>query len=172
MGGVRTQSRYNRVVRSRSVKVAAAYAKSETMIVYELVCAQQHRFEGWFASTADFDRQRADAMLSCPVCGDVNVEKLPSARIGGFAAAEKPQANEQPVASAQAAPSGLAQFIDAIIANTDDVGRRFVEEARRMHYDEAPKRAIRGLATADETRELLDEGIAVLPLPLRREDLN
>lgn len=106
------------------------------------------------------------------MCGDANVEKLPSARIGGFAAAEKPQANEQPVASAQAAPSGLAQFIDAIIANTDDVGRRFVEEARRMHYDEAPKRAIRGLATADETRELLDEGIAVLPLPLRREDLN
>ncbi|HEY8507560.1 MAG: DUF1178 family protein [Burkholderiales bacterium] len=142
------------------------------MIVYELVCTQQHRFEGWFASAEDFERQRKCGMLSCPVCADPDIAKLPSARIGGFA---QPEPSEQQ----QAAPSALefhkqvAQLLEAIIANTDDVGRRFAEEARRIHYEEAPRRPIRGVATLSETRELIEEGIAVLPLPIPpREEMN
>ncbi|HLU76568.1 MAG TPA: DUF1178 family protein [Burkholderiales bacterium] len=141
------------------------------MIVYELVCPHQHRFEGWFGSIADFENQRTGGLLSCPVCGDPGVEKLPSARIGGFAAEEAKEGTAVPSAAVSAQDT-LAQLLETIMANTDDVGRQFPEEARRIHYEEAPRRAIRGIATVEETRELLDEGIDVLPLPRRREDLN
>ena len=143
--------------------------KRFSMIVYELFCTHQHRFEAWFASMEDYEKQRTGGLLSCPICGDPGVEKLPSARIGGFATPEKQPAVADTPAST---PSGLVQLIETIIANTDDVGQQFAEEARRIHYQEAPQRAIRGIATVHETRELLEEGIAVLPLPLRREDLN
>lgn len=138
------------------------------MIVFELACTRQHRFEGWFASAEDFDRQCQEGLLSCPVCADPKIEKLPSARIGGFAA-PAPAATE-PAAEVNARMR-LSELRDAIIAHTEDVGRRFPEEARRMHYDEAPKRAIRGTATSNETQELIEEGIDVLPLP-GRDDLN
>ena len=141
------------------------------MIVFELVCTHQHRFEGWFASAEDFDRQCQKGLLSCPVCADPKIEKLPSARIGGFATMTP--ANNEPAASKPDARPRLSELRDAIIAHTEDVGQRFAEEARRMHYDETPKRAIRGVATTTETQELIEEGIDVLPLPiLRREDLN
>jgi hypothetical protein len=136
------------------------------MIVFELVCTHEHRFEGWFASTEDFDRQCQRGLLSCPVCADPKIEKLPSARIGGFAAATS--AADMPNARMR-----LSELRNAIIAHTEDVGPRFTEEARRMHYDETPKRAIRGVATTTETQELIEEGIDVFPLPIsRREDLN
>ena len=141
------------------------------MIVFELVCTHEHRFEGWFASAEDFDRQCRKGLLSCPVCADPKIEKLPSARIGGFAAAT-PAATES-AASMPNARMRLSELRNAIIAHTEDVGQRFTEEARRMHYDETPKRAIRGVATTTETQELIEEGIDVFPLPIsRREDLN
>ena len=139
------------------------------MIVYELFCTEQHRFEGWFASADDYERQRGDALLTCPVCGDAGIEKLPAAKIGGFAE-EAPKRAES---RTQVAPP-LAAVLQKIMAQTEDVGRQFPEEARRIHYEEAPKRAIRGVATAEETAALLEEGIDVLPLPgvRRSEDLN
>lgn len=145
------------------------------MIVFDLVCAHEHRFEGWFASADDFEQQRKDGLLSCPVCADGVIEKLPSARIGGFA-------EPAPAAGAVSKPAtgdvaersmNLARLLEVVLTHTEDVGEQFAEEARRMHYAEAPERAIRGVATRDETEALLDEGIPVLPLPLpRREDLN
>lgn len=141
------------------------------MIVFELACARQHRFEGWFASAEDFDRQSRDGLLSCPMCADREIEKRPSARIGGFAV---PQAPATAPAQAAAPSAGeLIRMLDEILARTEDVGTRFAEEARRIHYEEVHARPIRGVATRDETEALLEEGIGVLPLPVPpREDWN
>ncbi|HZT63266.1 MAG TPA: DUF1178 family protein [Burkholderiales bacterium] len=136
------------------------------MIVFELICADRHRFEGWFASAGDFEGQKGRGLLSCPVCGASKVEKLLTAKIG------RPEA-EAPAAQmpAPAQAPNLNEMIDAILLNTENVGRNFPSEARRIHRKEARQRSIRGIATGEETRDLLEEGIAVTPLPIPpRED--
>ena len=135
------------------------------MIVFELVCPDRHRFEGWFASAGDFESQKAHGLLSCPVCSDSSIEKLLTAKIG------KPEAELQensalPAAPAAARPRNLNELIEYVLLNTENVGKEFPSEARRIHYKEIPQRSIRGLATGEETQELLEEGIAVLPLPI------
>jgi hypothetical protein len=139
------------------------------MIVYELICAEEHRFEGWFASSEAFERQRESALLACPICSSAAVERLPSARIrrGSQAAAEAalPATTERDVA-APGATVTLASFIDHVLRNTEDVGGRFAEEARRIHYEEAPRRGIRGTASREDAEALADEGIAVFSLPI------
>jgi len=133
------------------------------MIVFDLRCGQGHGFEGWFDSGEAFDRQLGDGLVRCPVCETPEVTRLPSARVsvrkGGEASA--------PVATQAAAglpPDLLAKLREAV-RRTEDVGRRFSEEARKIHYEEVPHRAIRGEATADEARELADEGIDFAPIP-------
>ena len=139
------------------------------MIVFELICAHRHRFEGWFASADHFVGQKARGLLSCPVCSDSRIEKLLTAKIGRPDAEPSPEV-AQPVAPA-ARPAGLHEMIDAILLNTENVGRNFPTEARRIHRKEARQRSIRGIATGEETRDLLEEGIAVMPLPIPpRED--
>ena len=138
------------------------------MIVFELICRDRHRFEGWFASAEDFDGQKARGLLSCPACGGSHVEKLLTAKIGRPEATPQEQAQPPVPAPTQAK---LREMIDAILLSTEDVGKEFPAEARRIHRKEARERSIRGVATGDETRELLDEGIAVMPLPIPpRED--
>lgn len=138
------------------------------MIVFELICADRHRFEGWFASAEDFEGQKARGLLSCPVCSDSSIEKLLTAKIGRHEA-EAPQRAQAPAAVAQ--PHNLQEMIDVILLNTENVGRDFPSEARRIHRKEARERSIRGIATREETRDLLEEGIAVMPLPIPpRED--
>jgi hypothetical protein len=142
------------------------------MIVYELICVEEHRFEGWFASAEAFAHQRESGLLACPVCSSPAVEKLPSARIrrGAQPAPEAPQTS--PPAATQQAPVAnrstmtLASFIDRVLQSTEDVGARFPEEARKIHYEEAPRRGIRGVASREEAEALADEGIAVFPLPV------
>jgi hypothetical protein len=137
------------------------------VIVFELLCADRHRFEGWFASAEVFDGQKARGLLSCPVCGGSRIEKLLTAKIGR-ADAEAPT-SARPPATAQ--PRSLNSVIDHILLNTENVGREFSEEARRIHRKQARERNIRGVATGEETRDLLEEGIAVMPLPIPpRED--
>lgn len=138
------------------------------MIVFELICADRHRFEGWFASADDFEGQKARGMLSCPVCSDCKIEKLLTAKIGRPEA--DASAGTQP--PAPAAPfRKLHEMIDYILLNTENVGRDFPSEARRIHRKETRERSIRGIATGEETRDLLEEGIAVMPLPVPpRED--
>lgn len=140
------------------------------MIVFELICNDAHRFEGWFASAEEYERQEAASLLLCPVCASSGVRKLPSAKIRKPAAApasEPPKAAPTPAGPGEGAKAiALAAFLEHVLANTDDVGRRFPEEARKIHYEEVPRRAIRGIATRDETRDLADEGIPVLPLPI------
>ncbi|MCC6472306.1 MAG: DUF1178 family protein [Burkholderiales bacterium] len=150
------------------------------MIVFELVCPKHHRFEGWFASAEDFGSQKRSGLLCCPTCGATQIEKLPMARIGrqeaGPAApapaSERPAENPGPRPAAVAfTPEKLNRLIDYLLANTDNVGPDFAAEARRIHNEEAPRRDIRGTASKEETEQLLEEGIPVLPLPIpRRED--
>lgn len=135
------------------------------MKVFNLSCDNEHPFEGWFASADDFDRQQEARLVECPVCGSHAVRKLLSApRINKGTPA--PQ-DKQPVAMPNdaAMQTMLLQMARHIQANSEDVGERFPEEARRIHYQEAPKRSIRGLASPSEAAGLADEGIEVMPVP-------
>jgi hypothetical protein len=135
------------------------------MIVFELVCPDRHRFEGWFASAGDFESQKAHGLLSCPVCSDSSIEKLLTAKIGK-PEAEPHKKNTLPAAPQAVQPRNLNELIEYVLLNTENVGKEFPSEARRIHYKEIPQRSIRGLATGEQTQELLEEGIAVLPLPI------
>jgi len=139
------------------------------MIVFELICHDRHRFEGWFSSAGDFDNQKSRGLLSCPVCSDSGIEKLLTAKIGKPEV--EPAAEKASAAKPAAPPRSLHEIIDYILLNTENVGEAFPAEARRIHRKEAPERSIRGVATGEETQELLEEGIAVMPLPVpQRKD--
>lgn len=145
------------------------------MIVFDLLCGAGHRFEGWFGSRREFAAQRKRGLLSCPSCGSASIERVPSAtRISTRSApatdpaaqAVKPGpevAGRDPLAIAQILYSRL---LDEVLSKTEDVGAEFPAEARRIHYDEAPPRAIRGQASQEEHDALVDEGIPVARLPL------
>lgn len=144
------------------------------MKVLDLQCAQGHAFEGWFASEEDFVAQQARALVCCPLCGNADVlKKLSAPRLNLLSNRSAPK-QEEPSSTAVAlakpqAPEQMAAWLEMsrkLVANTTDVGDRFAEEARKIHYGEVPEHAIRGQATVQETRELIDEGIAVLPLLL------
>lgn len=140
------------------------------MIVVDLICAQEHRFEGWFASAEAFASQRESLMVCCPQCGTHDVRRLPSAphvsRSSDIVA---------PAAASTDPTSVLNMLMDALhktLLHSEDVGQAFTVEVRKIHYGDAEARAIKGLATAEETRKLLDEGINVLSLPIAKEDLH
>lgn len=147
------------------------------MKVLNLGCAQAHVFEGWFGSEAEFQDQLAHGLIDCPFCGDKAVHKLPSAprlnlgsgRDGKDEGGVVAQADVARPTPAAAVPGELqAAFmreLREVVAKAEDVGEQFASEARRIHHGETPQRHIRGQATVAETVELLEEGIAVLPLP-------
>ena len=134
------------------------------MKVLNLRCAQDHRFEGWFASDEDEANQRERGLLACPLCDDREVQRLPSAPRLNLGAAPPAETLALP------APGDLqAQWLRAVrrlMERTEDVGERFADEARRIHYGEVPQRGIRGQASRDETEALRDEGIEVMALPV------
>ncbi len=136
------------------------------MKVLDLQCSHRHTFEGWFDSEDDFQDQLGRGLLECPLCGDTGVSKMLSAPRLNLGASQ-PQPRQEvlttPDVSMQAA---WLKMVRHVLANTEDVGERFPEEARRMHYGETEERGIRGQASARETEALLEEGIGVLPLPL------
>jgi hypothetical protein len=145
------------------------------MKVLDLQCAHQHTFEGWFGSEDDFQSQLARGLVECPLCGSSDILKKPSAPRLNFGAVQVSSKTElAPVdepSHAAAPPSPGAQvawmkMVRHVIANTEDVGSQFAEEARKIHYGERKERNIRGEATVEETEALLDEGIDVLPLPI------
>jgi hypothetical protein len=147
------------------------------MIVYDLVCAQEHRFEGWFGSAEDFTRQRGDALIRCPMCDDAEIERRPSANIQvGRAPVPAPEAPSLVAERKDAVANSDAQalkLIRRLIAETENVGRAFPEEVRKIHYEEAPKRGIRGQATHEEADSLREEGIEFMSLPgFLTRDLN
>ena len=143
------------------------------MKVLNLRCHQDHAFEGWFASETDFQDQAARGVVECPLCGSPQVNRLPSAPRLNLSGARAPTAAvAEAVPPADATPDRASlqalwlQAVGQVIKNTEDVGERFPEEARRIHYGESPNRGIRGQASPAQRAELADEGIEVMPLPM------
>ena len=153
------------------------------MKVLDLRCGAGHSFEGWFASEDDYGSQRERCLLDCPICGNADVVRLPSAPRLNLSGARAPATEvARPTAPSAAVPvvapvstelalHGVAtqRFVEAVatlLRNTEDVGTRFAEEARRIHYGECDAKAIRGQTTPAEREALADEGIEVLTLPV------
>ncbi|HJV81747.1 DUF1178 family protein [Noviherbaspirillum sp.] len=131
------------------------------MKVYNLSCEHDHRFEGWFSSEGDFSAQLGKGLIQCPVCESHGIRKLPSAPRLNLSASQAPQTDVSTQIQAE-----VIEMMRKIVANSEDVGERFAEEARRIHYNEAPERAIRGTASKSECTALAEEGIEVMSLPV------
>ena len=144
------------------------------MVIYDLCCADGHKFEGWFKQPEDFNDQQESSLLTCPVCGSLDIKKLPTASHIKTGAARS-SANK----SLKLEIHNDALLIEAmqnlrahIDKNFVNVGAQFSEEARKMHYGESEEKQIRGTATPDEVRALADEGIDAFPLPVMGIDKN
>jgi hypothetical protein len=148
------------------------------MKVLNLRCTHDHRFEGWFGSDADYVAQGERGLLTCPMCNDTTISRLPSAP---HLNVSRPQPNRalQPGRPGDRAGSETvamgtqvrmqAQWLRAVremLNSTEDVGDRFPDEARRIHYGETPERGIRGRASREDAQALRDEGIEVVAVPL------
>lgn len=145
------------------------------MIVFDLLCSEGHRFEGWFGSSREFASQRRRGLISCPSCSSSSVERVPSAtRFSTRSEAKdlpQPQANPQDPQLAGRDPLAMAQvlysrMLDEVLTKTENVGTDFPVEARRIYYEQAPARPIRGEASQEEHDALVDEGIPVARFPL------
>lgn len=145
------------------------------MKVFNLACEHDHRFEGWFGSAEAYDEQAGRGFVECPVCASRSIRKLPSAPRLNLSSNQEPahpaaRTDRGQVAAAMPTPQQLqAMWIKMarhLAESTEDVGERFAEEARRIHYREAPERGIRGVASAEQRAELEDEGIEVFTFPL------
>ena len=131
------------------------------MIRYDLICASDHEFEGWFSSSADYDEQEQSGLLCCAICGTSSVEKAIMAP--AVKTARKSEARAKQAAKAMSAMA--AKIRTEIGKNCENVGANFAEEARAIHYGEKPERGIYGSTTAEESESLKEEGIAAHPLP-------
>ena len=146
------------------------------MIVFDIQCGKGHVFEGWFADSASFDAQVEAGDVACPICGDTKVEKAlmaPSVavapRAGRATAAESPDTTAVALARQKDETRRIMAMARAVKAhvekNFENVGPRFANEARKIHYGDAQKRNIHGVATPVESRELREEGIEFGELP-------
>ncbi|MBX3667946.1 MAG: DUF1178 family protein [Rhodocyclaceae bacterium] len=148
------------------------------MVVVNLVCSHGHAFEGWFRSSGEAKDQVLHKLVSCPLCGDPDITQKPSApHVARKSTTAREAAPAREAAAAVPGPAQpereLWQALRKMLSGAENVGERFADEARRIHYDEAPRRRIRGKASRDQALELLEEGIPVLPLPVvPDEDLN
>ena len=163
------------------------------MIRYPLVCDRSHEFEIWFRNSADYDKQSKRGLVSCPICGATKVEKAlmtPALGRSGKKRASAPplepaaQPAPPPASPPDKAPvamlspqeremrAKLKELRDHLIKNADNVGGRFPEEARKMHYGEIEHRSIYGEASPQEAKELHDEGIEFHPLPVLPDERN
>ncbi|MBS6360455.1 DUF1178 family protein [Burkholderia sp.] len=131
------------------------------MKVLDLQCPHGHRFEGWFASTDDFEAQLSRKLVECPVCGATEVSRMPSAPRLNLSGATQTRPAESHALQAQ-----VMRALREVLEKTENVGERFAEEARRIHYNEAPARSIRGVTTPEDAQALVEEGIDVMPLPI------
>ena len=142
------------------------------MIVFNLTCSNDHRFEGWFASSAEFERQQQATLLNCPMCGSTDVIKGLHAPYVNLGSAPQPPQSEAQAGKTPAhyvnMNDDITRMVEHLIANTEDVGNAFPEEARKIHYQESPERKIRGQASQEEVSELRDEGIEVVAVPVPR----
>jgi hypothetical protein len=138
------------------------------MIIFDLRCVNGHGFEGWFASSEEFTHQQETHLVRCPICDVARVERLPSARVHvkkSAATMDQPVVKDAPQEAIAGFPADLVAKLRDIVRNTEDVGEKFPDEARKIHYEEIPARAIRGKASREEAQALTDEGIEFSPLP-------
>lgn len=157
------------------------------MKVLDLQCPHGHRFEGWFASADDFESQLSRKLIACPVCAATEVSRMPSAPRLNLSGATRPRQDlahsrdaqqaagdgaSEPAAASGGAAERVREFeamalrmLREVVGKAENVGDRFAEEARRIHYNEAPARSIRGVTTPEDARALVDEGIDVMALP-------
>jgi hypothetical protein len=158
------------------------------MIRYALTCDKGHAFESWFQSSAAYDKQAKHGLVTCPVCGSSKVEKtIMAPRLSGAkkrADAPAPSApalttpTEAPGPVAMVSPQErefrkkLKELREHLVKNADYVGQRFPEEARKMHYGETEHRSIYGEASAEQAKELHEEGIEFHPLPTLPDERN
>jgi hypothetical protein len=170
------------------IPVRVRFRAPVTVIIYDFRCDLEHRFEGWFGSQDDCERQLHAGQVRCPVCDGSTVTRVPSALHVKRTESEpvrrapaEPRASmavqggegASPQAAGGDDPVALREAMDRLrrwVASTEDVGPAFAEEARRIHNQEAPERAIRGVTTPAEARALSEEGIPVLPLPAHLVD--
>lgn len=136
------------------------------MIVFNLACEHGHRFEGWFSAAEDFDKQLERGLVECPICASKSVRKLLSAPHLNLGSAPEGRAAEKAAPTPEQAAALWLKMARQIVANSEDVGDRFADEARRIHYSEAPQRNIRGVASPEQASELADEGIEVFAFPM------
>lgn len=166
------------------------------MIRYSLVCDKGHEFESWFADSAAYDKQAKRKLVSCPVCGSAKVEKaIMAPRLSSGkkeravttmpveAPAPEAPATETPAAETSAPVammssqerelrSKLKELRDHLTKNADNVGTKFPEEARKMHYGETEHRSIYGVASPEDAKDLAEEGIEFHPLPILPDERN
>jgi hypothetical protein len=169
------------------------------MIRYALVCNKRHEFESWFANSAAYDKQVRRGLVACPVCSSAKVEKAlmtprlvrtdtSSAQASAPAQGPAPEAMEAAEAAPAATPPAtpvamispqeqefrrkLRELRDHLVKNAENVGPKFPEEARKMHYGEAEHRSIYGIASAEDAKELHEEGIEFSPLPVMPDERN
>jgi hypothetical protein len=155
------------------------------MIRYALVCERKHNFEIWFNSSADYDKQRKRGLVTCPACDSKKVEKAIMAPAIARSGRKRSEPIEAPTPAAIEAPATppsenvammspqeqelrtkLKELRDHLVSNADNVGKKFPEEARKMHYGETEHRSIYGEASPEEAKDLHDEGIEFHPLPI------
>lgn len=136
------------------------------MKVFNLACEHEHQFEGWFATAEDFDSQLERGLIECPMCASKAVRKLLSAPRLNLSGASQERAPDPKTMTPEQVSALWLQMARKIISNSEDVGERFADEARRIHYQEAPTRNIRGIASAEQATELAEEGIEVFSFPM------
>jgi len=166
------------------------------MIRYALVCNKRHEFESWFANSAAYDKQAKRGLVTCPECGSAKVEKAlmaprlaradtppprkaaPTQPTPASPAGAAPAATQAPTPVAMISPQErefrqkLRELRDHLVKNAENVGPRFTEEARKMHYGEAEHRSIYGVASPEDAKELHEEGIEFSPLPMLPDERN
>ncbi len=144
------------------------------MILYDLICPDEHRFESWFRNSGAVDKLVKAGQIQCPVCGSTKVQKAPMApRLAKSSPSEMAEVDRkgEVMAAMQQAEQAISKLREVIHKNFEDVGAKFPEEARKMHYGETKKRGIHGEATMEDAKSLIDEGIdvGVLPGPKRTD---
>ena len=160
------------------------------MILYNLICDRRHEFESWFPSSAAYDKQARRGLVSCPACASTKVDKAIMAPAISSARKHKPSPSPAPEANVVSAPqpdnapvamlspqetefrAKLKELRDHLTKNADNVGKKFPEEARKMHYGEIEHRSIYGEASAQDAKKMLDEGIEFHPLPTLPDEKN
>ena len=142
------------------------------MISFNLCCEHDHEFEGWFSSSDDFDAQMGKGFVTCPSCDSANVVKSLMAPMVSTARKKEKLALSAAQSASDISSADLKTLRDKLIDGSENVGRQFPEEARKIHYGETEARSIHGEADRNEVESLLEEGVGIIPVPTLPEDIN